>query len=185
MPSVNREDAPASWIDDFIGNLEKESTKSQPHTRRSIYDEISAIIGNTKPKFSNVEEAVKDLKDRTGLNAFLKVKASMEQYKEPEIFKQIPEMKTFIDNYTADRAGTSVLSVIHELMKLDTVRNNLPSGSDIPDDVQVYISKKIGEAVGHQPDNNRTDMGLGKVDQSAPSTTDDPLAICEPFRSNT
>src|SRR5882757_8278629 len=109
IPSVSREDSSASWIDDFLGNLEKESTKSQSQAQRSIYEDISAIIGNTKSKFSNVEEVVQDLKERTGLSALLKVKASLEQstYKEPEIFKQIPEMKTFIDNYTAARMGTS------------------------------------------------------------------------------
>ncbi len=185
IPSVNRADAPADWIDDFIGNLEKESTKSQSQAQRSIYDDISAIIGNTKSKFSNVEEIVQDLRERTGLNALLKAKASLEQttYKEPEIFQQIPEMKTFIDNYTAARMGTSVASVMHELMKLDSIRDKMPEGSDIGDDVQTYISRKIGENLSHSPDLNQVDLGLGKVDHSAPATTDDPLAICEPFKT--
>ena len=184
MPSVSREGSSASWIDDFLGNLEKESTKSQSQAQRSIYEDISAIIGNTKSKFSNVEEAVQDLKERTGLTALLKVKASLEQntYKEPEIFKHIPEMKTFIDNYTEARGGTSVLSVIHELMKNNSIRDKMPEGTDIGDDVQAYISRKIGETLSHSPDLNQVDLSLGKVDQSAPATTDDPLAICEPFK---
>lgn len=188
LPSVSRDDSfveksasNPSWIDDFLGNLEKASTQSQSQAQRSIYDDISAIIGNTKPKFSNVEEAVKDLRDRTGLSALLQARASV-TVQEPEIFKDIPEMKVFIDNYTADRGGTSVASVMHELMKLDSVRNKMPEGSDIGEDVQAYISRKIGETLSHNPDHNQVDLGLGKVDQSAPATTDDPLAICEPFK---
>jgi len=187
LPSVSRDDSSAeksannpSWIDDFIGNLEKTSVQSQSQAQRSIYDDISAIIGNTKSKFSNVDEAVKDLKERTGLNALLRVKASLDS--EPESFKTIPEMKVFIDNYVADRPGTSVESVCHELMKLDDVRNKLPDRSDVDDGVKAYISKRIGEATMQQADHNKVDLHLGKVDQSAPATTDDPLSICEPFK---
>lgn len=183
IPSVSREDASASWLDDFIGNLEKESAKSQSQAQRSIYDDISAILGNTKPKFSNVEEAVKDLKQRTGLEEMLKIKASMENFKEPEIFKQIPEMKTFIDNYVAGRAGTSVFSVTQELMKLDSVRDKLPAGTDISPDVEAYINHKIGEALSHTPDHNQVNLDLGKVDHSVTDISDDPLSICEPFKS--
>lgn len=191
LPSVSRDDSSVeksvngpSWIDDFIGNLEKASVKSQSEAQRSIYDDISAIIGNTKPRFSNVEDAVKDLKDRTGLSALLQAKASLQSVpvKEPAIFKEIPEMKIFIDNFVEDRPGTSVESVTHDLMKLDNVRNKLPDRSDIDDEVRAYINSRIGNKLTETTDHNQVDLHVGKVDQSTPATTDDPLAICEPFK---
>jgi hypothetical protein len=184
LPSVSREDSTASWIDDFIGNLEKVSVTSQSDAQRSIYEDISAIIGNTKSKFSNVEEAVKDLKERTGLNALLKARASLEStnVQEPDIFKEIPEMKIFIDNFIDSRPGTSVESVIHDLMKLDHVRNKLPDRSDVDDGVRSYINGRIGNKLTETTDHNKVDLHIGKVDQSTPATTDDPLAICEPAK---
>jgi hypothetical protein len=43
-------------------------TQAQP----SIYEMMSAIVSGNKPKFSSVEEAVKDYQERTGLAEYLK-----------------------------------------------------------------------------------------------------------------
>jgi hypothetical protein len=43
-------------------------TQAQP----SIYEMMSAIVSGNKPKFSSVEEAVKDYQERTGLAQYLK-----------------------------------------------------------------------------------------------------------------
>jgi hypothetical protein len=179
LPSVYSDGTPpssSSWYDDFLGNLEKSSVQSQ----HSIYDEINAIIGNTKSKYSSVEEAVQDMCERTGLNKVMSAKEAIASIQEPVIFKKIPEMKTFIDNFIEDRPGTSVESVIHDLMKIDVIRNKLPDRSDVEDDVRVYINKRIGETKSHQTDLNKVDLHMGKVDQSTPTVGDDPLAICEP-----
>jgi hypothetical protein len=184
LPSVYKaEDAPtssSSWYNDFVGNLEKSSVQSQ----HSIYDEINAIIGNTKSKYSSVEEAVQDMRERTGLNAVLTAKQALAAIQEPEIFKQIPEMKTFIDNFVDDRPGTSVESVIHDLMKIDTIRDRLPDRADVENDVRIYINRRLGDIKSQHTDLNKVDMHIGKVDDSTPSTGDDPLAILEPFKAD-
>lgn len=185
LPSVYREEPSSessstpSWYNDFLGNLQKNSVQSQ----HSIYDEISAIIGNTKSKYSSVEEAVQDMRERTGLNAILSAKQALAAIQEPEIFKEIPEMKTFIDNFVEDRPGTSVESVIHDLMKIDMIRDKMPDRADVENDVRIYINRRLADIKSHQTDLNKVDMHIGKVDQSTPSVGDDPLAICEPLKS--
>ena len=168
------------WYDLFIENLQKHSVQSQ-RTQRSIQDEIAAIMGNPSPKFSSVEEVVQDLRERTGLQAFINSKRA--SLKEPEIFSKIPQMKVFIDNFVEDRPGTSVASVIHDLMKFPDIRAKLPDATDVSDDVKAYINAKIAEISGRSSDRNQVDNNIGRAEQSTEYLTDDPLAICEPLKN--
>lgn len=176
--SADQPSAKPSWYDDFVQNLEKNSVKSQ----RSIYDDIAAIISGTKSKYSSVEEAVQDMKERTGLKAFLEGKQAIASTQEPEIFKKIPEMKVFIDNFVEDRPGTSVESVVHDLLKIDSIRDQLPDRTDVEDDVRVYINTQLAKSKNQHSDSNKVDLHIGKVDQSTPDIGNDPLAICEPLK---
>lgn len=184
LPSVSRdlyatdnEPDDSKWYNAFLENLQKNSMPSQS----SIYDDIAAIMNN-KSKFSNVEEAVNDMRQRTGLDTFLKIKASLQQL--PEIFQKIPRMKAFIDNFIEARPGTSVESVVHDLLKLDDIREQLPNKTDVEPDVRAYINGKIAEIGMKKVDTNSADMHLGKVEQSQDIVVDDPLAICEPTKQN-
>jgi ribosomal protein L1 len=181
LPNISRVDAeaPDHWYNEFLKTLDKTSVQSQ----RSIHDDIAAIMGNPKSKYSNVEEAVQDMKERTGLKAFLTAKQAVAAIQEPEIFKTAPEMKVFIDNFVQDHPGTSVESVINDLLKINSIRNKMPDRSDVEDDVRVYINGKIAEVSSQSSDANNVEMHIGKVDQSSEQqSTDDPLAICEPIR---
>lgn len=184
LPVVSRDESATenysgktpSWYDEFVSNLEKNSTNSQ----RSIYEEISSIMG-FKSKHSSVEEAVEDLKERTGLAAFLKSKQASAQ--DPDIFQKIPLMKVFIDNFVEDRPGTSIESVIHDLLKIDEIRHQLPEKTDLDDEVKSYINSKLIEKKNHNL-NDSSNSHLGKVDQSMSEIVlDDPLAICEPSQN--
>lgn len=168
-----------SWYKDFVENLEKNSVQSQ----RSLHEEINAIMGNTKSKFSSVEEAVQDLKDRTGLQALLDAKHALAALKEPEEFKQIPEMKIFIDNFVDDHPGTLVESVVHDLLKIDSIRDRLPDRADVSDEVRSYINAKIGDVVKMKSTTTDVNMQIGKVDTTSENAVEDPFAICEPSRS--
>jgi hypothetical protein len=110
----------SSLENDFIANLEKLSV--QPMNNKSTFDTINQILGN-KSKYSTVDEAVLDMQKRTGLFDFLQAKKASQQL--PEIFNEIPEMKTFIDNYVQDRPGTSIESVVHDLVKVNAVKSKL------------------------------------------------------------
>lgn len=174
LPSVYRDNTDSSLEDSFISNLQQNATRSP----QSIYEEISSILGNTKSKYSSVEEAVQDMKERTGLKAYLEATASNEL---PEVFAEIPEMRTFIDNFVKDRPGTSIESVVHDLLKIDSIRDRLPERSDVTDDVRRYINDKIAESLGKK-DFNRVEVNLGKADNNSDTVSDDPLGACEPSK---
>jgi len=53
-----------------------EVARNRQNSQPSIYEMMSAIVGGQKPKYSSVEEAVKDYQRRTGLEAYLKRTAS-------------------------------------------------------------------------------------------------------------
>lgn len=166
-----------NWFDEFERNLEKNAVQSQ-RSSKSIYDQISAILGNSKSKYSSVEEAVQDMQQRTGLTAFLTQQKKASQ--EPEIFQKLPEMKIFIDNYIAARPGTSVEAVVHDLLKLDNVRNALPD-NDVDNEIRTYINNKITDIKSmHGSNNDSINFDLGKVEDTSKVEDPGPLAICEP-----
>jgi len=175
LPVVSRDESfteqtsSSPWCDEFLKNYNQSSTSN------SIYDEISAILNNSKSKFSSVEEAVKDLKERTGLDIYLESFASI---KEPEIFKKIPEMRIFIENYIEDHPGTSIESVVYEILNKDHFKEQLPDNSDVENEVKQFINNKLSDVYVTLPDN--INMHVGKVDQSSENEVDDPLKICEP-----
>lgn len=178
MPIIQKDDQQSSdnWYNSFVSNLESNKISS------SIYDEISAILGNTKPKYSNIEEAIQDMKDRSGLSKFLNTKQVLAFIKEPAIFQKIPEMKIFIDNFIEDRPGTSIESVVHDLLKINSIKDKLPSKTDVDDDVKAYINDKINMVDKQNADNN-LNFDLGKTNTTNPIVVDDPLAICDPAKN--
>lgn len=83
----------SGWLEDFAEQmyLKEQTTKTASLTKEaravtavevarnqrtqaqpSIYEMMSAIVSGHKPKFSSVEEAVKDYQERTGLAQYLK-----------------------------------------------------------------------------------------------------------------
>lgn len=178
--SQQKEATEKAWYEDFLSNLQK--TQMAQAQQRSISDEISAIMGNPRPKHSSVEEAVLDMQERTGLRQYLAQKEALAFIQEPEIFAKVPQMKVFIDNFVKDRPGTSVESVVHDLLKIDEIRDAIENRSDVDDEIRSYINKQIAESKSNTHEHGHVDMNFGKVDQSSADTSDDPLAICEPMR---
>jgi hypothetical protein len=168
-----------SWMDGLENELNKQSVKSKKEDY-ALFDQINSIIGN-KSKYSTVEEAVIDFQKRTGLYEVLqhRKQAAAEQ---DDIFGSIPELKTFIDNYVAERPGTSVDSVVHDLLKINSIKDKLPKSDDVPEAVKHYINEKITESHTTHPQ-KENDNQLGKIDLSVDdnlSKDNDPFSGCEP-----
>jgi hypothetical protein len=162
------------WVKDFENNLEKSSTTSKNDI--DYYSKINSILGN-KSKYSSVDEAVEDMRKRTGLDNYLKSIAS------EDIFQSIPAMKLFIDNYVSERPGTSVNAVIHDLLKIKSIKDKLPNNDDVPEDVKRYINEKILEAKRDLPLQGIEDLELGKVDLTESddlAKENNPFNNCEP-----
>jgi hypothetical protein len=178
--SFDRGDKTPSWFNDFANNLEKESAKPKSQDY-SLFDQINSILGN-KSKYSTVAEAVEDMQRRTGLFDILQKKqASKSQYENIQIFKDVPDLKTYIDNYVDDRPGTSVESVVNDLLKIRTIKEKLPQSDDVPLEVKHYINDKIMEVDERLPKNESDSLELGKLDLTQDTgVVDDPLGICMP-----
>ena len=177
-----REKSP-NWLNDFANNLEKSAVQTMRNDK-SLYDEISSILGN-KSKFSTVDEIVNDMKKRTGLTDFLKKRANQEEEEKKEnILVSMPEIKIFIDNFIEDRPGVAIEAVVHELLKMNPIRNKLPERNDVPDYVRNYINEKIIQVKKSKPARDMQDSNLGKTDLSDNSdgqgSENDPLASLNP-----
>ena len=178
--AIESRDKTPSWFNDFANSLEKESAKPKSQDY-SLFDQINNILGN-KSKYSTVAEAVEDLQKRTGLYDFLQKKqANNNKYSNIQIFKDIPILKIYIDNYIDDRPGTFVSAVIHDLMKIKSITEKLPQSGDLPEEVKRYISDKIAEAKESIKQNDSEYMNLGRLDLSNDiDVVDDPLGGCMP-----
>lgn len=171
------------WLSEFANAFEKESAKSKSQSY-SLYDQINGILGQ-KGKYSTVEEAVNDMAKRTGLSDYIEqVKQAQDMMESQNPFAKMPEVKTFIDNYVKEHPGTSVDSVIHELLKLNPVKEHLPQKDDVPEAIKRYINTQITEArsnTGHTSEH----LQLGKVDLKSDKNTvkdNDPFSGCMPNR---
>jgi len=185
------------WYANFIDGLEKNSVKSRKDDY-SLYDQINSIVSDKGSKFSSVEAKVSDMVERTGLKKMLaqitndtkqqlnaKAQLTMQEAAVPQVktFASIPELKTFIDNYIDGHKGTSVEAVIHDALKINQIRKKLEIEDTLPEEVQHYISFKIGEASKDNNQSHQNDNQLGKVDTSVDkNVVDDPLMICQPAR---
>ena len=62
------------WLKQFEKTLQKGAVQSV--SKDSFYDQINAIIGGTKSKYSSVADAVEDMKERSGLTAYLNTQSA-------------------------------------------------------------------------------------------------------------
>lgn len=168
-----------SWFSNFIEKIEIEAAKSKKDDY-TLFEQINNILGN-KSKYSTVEEAVEDMKNRTGLSQYLHQIKSASEAK--DLFAEIPSLKTYIDNYVKERPGTSIEAVVHDLLRIQMIRDALPEGDDVPEAVKRYINEKIGESKHNHQHNGGEDLQLGKLDLSVDQNTsrdNNPFAGCEP-----
>lgn len=183
MPIVERsrddiEQSPAlpSWMKDFAKNLEK--TSVQPYRDESIFDQISSVMNGTKPKYSNVEDAVRDMQERSGLSAYKnKVEAQGKTQKKAQhaqpteqtqqadvnLFKLKPQIKDTFDNYIEDTNGN--LSIPSIVEKIKSIHQNDISDDSSWDDESLlkYINTKNIEVKKKHPNTEENNANLGKL----------------------
>lgn len=165
-PFYRNSDSKSELEDAFLNNLKKISV--QP-ARESIYNQISQIIG-TKSKYPTVEAAVEDMKERSGLNAYLKKIQSEEELKnkktanqEVVLFKTHPNVKSTIDNYCEDSRGNLAIPAIVE--KIKEIHGKEISDHSLFDnhDLLSYINNKNIQVKKTYPSDNKNYNNLGKI----------------------
>lgn len=163
-----------SWAKDYFDAVEKYSVKSRTEDA-SIFDQINQILGNSKSKYSSVEEAVLDMQKRTGLYDLLQKKAS----EETSLFEQFPDLKDFIKDKIEVFPGSAVNAIADLILQEPKYKNAIPAGEHIPSDVEEYINKLKSE-FDHDSEDDRVD---GKLDLEVDNNTlksNNPLNILSP-----
>lgn len=182
MPVISRESysvekAPRlpNWMDEFANNLAKQSVESKSKANKSIYDQISSIMGG-KSKYPNVEAAVEDMKERSGMNSFLNKLQSQGgseskkkeaqccgDHKEVDMFKSVPQIKETLDNYIEDTNGNLPIPAIVE--KIKSIHKNDVSDDSAWDNKEFlhYVNDKSIETKKKHPSENSSNQGLGKI----------------------
>lgn len=161
-----------SWIDEFAKHLEKNSVQPRSETQ-SIYDQLYSVIRGNKSRYPSVDAAVEDMRTRTGLIAYKnqlraeqeKAQSKTAQHKEidVELFNQVPQIKTTVDNYIRDTKGN--LAVPEIVDKVRAIHKN-----DAPDSTVwanpsflMYVHNRNMEEKKQHPDTENFN-NLGKVD---------------------
>ncbi len=160
------------WLKKFQSQLQKEAV--QPRSvDSSIFEQITTIM-NGKPKYTSVEAAVEDMKNRSGLTAYLdKVKFSesaepantktAENKNVPQIIAENPTIANTIKNVVDDVKGTLPVMVV--LDKVKSIHYNDVSNEKLWDDdnLLIYISE-LNLAAKRNSSRIENTQNLGKRD---------------------
>jgi hypothetical protein len=174
QPAVIRESDSSSsednWMNQLAKNLERNAV--EPRQQKSMYDQINNIMNNSKKsKFSSVDDAVKDMQERSGLTAYLeKVKKAANRQAEkkaqaqnsPTIFSTAPMVKNTLENFVHETRGNATVPAILEKIK-EIHRMDVPDPKDWEDDNLIrYISALNAKEKAKFPVNNSEYMDLGR-----------------------
>ncbi len=173
QPAIIREcDSSSSednWMNQLAKNLERNAVEARKPT--SVYDQINSIINNKKSKFSSVEDAVQDMRERSGLKAYIDkvTKAAnsrakkLAQAQEPAIFQKAPMVKNTLENFIRETRGNSTVPAILEKIK-EIHRNDAPDPKDWEDDSLVkFISVLNAKEKSKYPQDNAEYAELGRA----------------------
>lgn len=164
-----------SWAKEYSQAVEKYSVKSKSEDAQ-FFDQINQILGNSKSKYSTVDEAVLDMQKRTGLYEILQKKANST----PELFKKFPDLEDFIKDRLDAFPGSAVDAIVQAIMEEPRYKNALPNGETVPEEVEEYINQlktEIDSRNGHK------DLPSGMVDVTVDNKThkdNNPLNILSP-----
>lgn len=183
------------WLKEFQKKLEKDAV--QPKTQESFFDQINSIMNGTKSKYPSVAAAVEDMKERSGLMAYLnKVKASDEDKKnlpkkasdqqqvidkkvklQPIVIKKCPHIQNTLENYIRDTKGNLPVPAIIDKIK-SIHQSDVSDAKDWDDDDLIRLvsqmnlkAKQDNPGLGQQDHNlgTRDEMNESEID---PSNTD-------------
>lgn len=190
MPIISREsdnvdNGPVpSWMSEFAKSLSKVSV--QPYKQEdTVFDQISSIINSSKPKHSSVDDAVKDMQERSGLVAYQnKMKALAQNIKtagctcedgeqeqhgdkkkvKVKIFELKPQIQSTFDNVITDTHGNLDIPAIIDRVK-GIHRKDVSDDSAWDDDgLMGYVNDKCIEIKKMNPDIGDDDnLTLGKI----------------------
>ena len=147
------------WFKQFEKNLQKGAVQPR-NVDQSLFDQINTIM-NTKSKYPSVEAAVDDMKERSGLTAYLdKIsKTSIPEKSEtkkiasdqndvfekkvvPIVIEKCPAIRNTLENYIRDTKGNLSLPAI-----IDKIRSihqgDVSDAKDWDDDKLLHLVSRL------------------------------------------
>jgi hypothetical protein len=179
MPAVGRssdtlEDSSVlpQWMKNFANTLQKQSV--QPYRNESLYDQISSVMNGAKSKYSNVEDAVRDMQERSGVLSY-RNKIEAQKNNPPKIaqiagntekirlFEDKPQIKDTFDNYIEDTNGNlSIPSIVERIRAIH--RGDVSDDSMWEDDNLLhYVNDKNIEVKKKYPNSDADSTHLGRL----------------------
>lgn len=179
------------WLKQFEKNLQKSAV--QPRTQESLFDQINSIM-NRKSKHTSVEAAVEDMKNRSGLTAYLNhakrtaeeelanVKVATDENnnlnkKIPIVIQKHPAIRKTLENCIRDTKGNLPIPAIIERVR-SIHQGDVSEAKDWDDDKLLYFISNLNlEAKKNNPSNFEDYSNLGGRDSNSsqdidPSNTD-------------
>lgn len=122
------------WLKQFEKKLQKEAVQPRS-TDQSLFDQINSIMNNKSSKYSSVEDAVEEMKARSGLTAYLerdlnKISNEEDSNKKtaadknntqdkttPDVIVKCPAIRKTLENYIRDTKGNLPIPAIVDRLK--------------------------------------------------------------------
>lgn len=197
---INRQSEQIIDEDTWLKRFEKSILKDAVQTRKqdaSLFEQINSIM-NGKSKFPTVDAAVQDMKERSGLTAYLqkikhssnedvansakKVASTDEQSVidkkinlSPIVIQKKPQIKKTIENYIKDTKGNlAVPAIIDKIHSIHS--NDVPDPKDWEDDKLIILVSDLNlRAKVNNPESFHNYNNLGNRDTDSdvdPSNSD-------------
>jgi hypothetical protein len=172
------------WLKQFEKSLKKESVQSR-NVDQSLFDQISSIMNGAKSKYSSVDDAVKEMKERSGLAAYLskaeslsnkkvaqdvndtfdkKVPGNIDKVIIPSAIKKCPSIKTTIENYIRSTNGNLALPAILEHIK--SIHKEDVQDADWEDSNLLKFISQVNVSERQKHPTNKDYSSLGLADDS-------------------
>jgi len=187
-----KNDREPDWFAEFANRLEKNSVNSH-ETDQALYNQIGDILGSPKSKFSTVEDAVRDMHTRTGLDKFLNAEKSLcsraESKNEPEamqnaemmngiraILQKVNGLDLWLRNFIQSRKGSIDTAAVLNDIPHSFLRAGLSTADLDSDNLKKYVDILISDEKKQHASQQQTHPDFGKVDIS---NTEDNQGIFE------
>lgn len=183
-----------NWLKQLEKNLEKSAVQPKS-VDSSMFEQINSIM-NSKSKYPSVAAAVEDMKERSGLKAYLDkvsadkaiakkagdvnnafIKTVTTKETKPVLFTKCPKIQNTVDNYIKENKGNLPVPAIIDKIRSIHSKDVSEAKDWDSDDLIKYVSKLNLKAKADNPalgDNEsnlgtRDDMNESEID---PSNTD-------------
>ncbi len=109
----------SEFSDALMSEFEKELSKKAVRSvekDNDLFNQINHVIRSKKQKFSSVNDMVEEMKERSGLNKFIKARQA-QKIANQDVLQKHPEIKQTIKNYVEETKGTLPTQAILEKIK--------------------------------------------------------------------